>query len=97
MKWLRRERPGIFNGPCRGMWEGGPNTQRLSSRCCKRLPGVQCPPLSSLTSAMGGDRPVGASYSSEVTPPWLRLPADQQLELRERVTVGRASSLEQRS
>jgi len=24
MQWLRRERPGIFTGPCRGMWEGGP-------------------------------------------------------------------------
>jgi hypothetical protein len=24
MEWLRRERPTIFTGPCRGMWEGGP-------------------------------------------------------------------------
>ena len=24
MEWLHRERPGIFTGPCRGMWEGGP-------------------------------------------------------------------------
>ncbi|MCL6698377.1 hypothetical protein LZ496_06225 [Sphingomonas sp. NSE70-1] len=24
MAWLRRERPDIFTGPCRGMWEGGP-------------------------------------------------------------------------
>src|SRR4051812_5003382 len=24
MKWLRSERPEIFTGPCRGMWEGGP-------------------------------------------------------------------------
>lgn len=24
MEWLRRERPQIFTGPCRGIWEGGP-------------------------------------------------------------------------
>lgn len=24
MEWLRRERSGIFTGPCRGIWEGGP-------------------------------------------------------------------------
>ena len=24
MEWLRRERPSIFSGPCRGIWEGGP-------------------------------------------------------------------------
>lgn len=24
MEWLRRERPAIFSGPCRGIWEGGP-------------------------------------------------------------------------
>lgn len=24
MEWLRRERPAIFTGACRGMWEGGP-------------------------------------------------------------------------
>lgn len=24
MEWLRRERPAIFTGPCRGIWEGGP-------------------------------------------------------------------------
>ena len=24
MEWLRRERPGIFTGACRGIWEGGP-------------------------------------------------------------------------
>lgn len=23
MEWLRRERPQIFTGPCRGIWEGG--------------------------------------------------------------------------
>lgn len=24
MKWLHRTRPGVFTGPCRGMWKGGP-------------------------------------------------------------------------
>lgn len=24
MEWLRKGRPEIFTGPCRGMWEGGP-------------------------------------------------------------------------
>ena len=27
MKWLRRERPEVFVGPCRGMFEGGPTPQ----------------------------------------------------------------------
>lgn len=27
MQWLHRERPTIFTGPCRGMWEGGPTPQ----------------------------------------------------------------------
>ena len=27
MKWLRRDRPSIFTGPCRGMFEGGPTPQ----------------------------------------------------------------------
>lgn len=27
MEWLRSERPEIFSGPCRGMWEGGPTPQ----------------------------------------------------------------------
>ena len=27
MAWLRRERPEIFTGPCRGIWEGGPTPQ----------------------------------------------------------------------
>ena len=27
MTWLRRERPKIFKGPCRGIWEDGPTPQ----------------------------------------------------------------------
>ena len=27
MKWLHRERPEIFTGPCEGIWQGGPTPQ----------------------------------------------------------------------
>jgi hypothetical protein len=37
MDWLRRERPDIFTGPCRGMWEGGPTPKRCVRSIIKGL------------------------------------------------------------